>query len=66
MRNLLKSFWVVHGLEHGSPMSSKMVQPLMETVYLLFVSSLFFVFSPVAAIKKTIETQRFKSLGGGS
>lgn len=60
MRNLLKSFWVVHGPEHSSPMSSKMVQPLMETVTVLFVSW------PVAAIKKTIETQRFKSVGGDS
>lgn len=59
MRNLLKSFWIVHRLEHGSTRSSKMVQPLMETVSVLFV------FWPVAVIKKTIETQRFKSVGGG-
>lgn len=60
MRNLLKSFWVVRRLEHGSTRSSKMVQPLMETVSVLFVSW------PVAARKKTIETQRFKSVRGGS
>lgn len=60
MKNHLKSFCVVHGLELSFPMSSRMVQISMEEVSVLFIAW------QVSVVKKTVETSGFKSLGPGS
>jgi len=60
MSNLLKHFWLVHGLEIGSAVFSKMLQPLMETVAVFYFSW------SVSVIQESIETQGVVSLEDGS